>query len=36
MVIEMQGEEIVLLEPDTIVGYTSQPVGGDPGSRPFR
>ena len=36
MIIEMQGDEILLVEPDTLVGYTSQPVGGEASSRPFR
>ena len=36
MVIEMRDEEIILVEPDTVVGYTSQMVGGDAASRPFR
>lgn len=36
MVIEMRGEEIIHVEPDTLVGYTSQPVGGDAATRPFR
>ena len=36
MVIEMKGDEILLVDPDTIVGYTSQQVGGDAASRPFR
>jgi len=36
MVIEMRGEEIVLVEPDTLVGYTSQAVGGAAATRPFR
>lgn len=36
MVIELRDEEIVLVEPATIVGYTRSPVGGDAASRPFR
>jgi|GEM_PF-5365226 len=36
MIVEMRGEEILLVEPDTLVGYTSQPVGGEAATRPFR
>jgi len=36
MLVEMRGEEIIAVEPDTLVGYSSQPVGGDASSRPFR
>ncbi len=36
MVVEMRDEEILLVEPDTLVGYTSAEVGGDPATRPFR
>ncbi len=36
MVVEMRDEEILLVEPDTLVGYTSSRVGGDAATRPFR
>lgn len=36
MVIEMRDEEILLVEPDTLVGYTSAEVGGEASTRPFR
>ena len=36
MVLELLDEEILLVEPDTVVGYTSAEVGGDPSTRPFR
>lgn len=36
MIIEMRDEEILLVEPDTIVGYTSAEVGGEASTRPFR
>lgn len=36
MTVEMQGEQIIAVEPDTIVGYSSQPVGGEASTRPFR
>ncbi len=36
LIIEMRDEEILLVEPDTIVGYSRSPVGGDAASRPFR
>ena len=36
MVVEMRDEEILLVEPDTLVGYTSTEVGGDAATRPFR
>jgi hypothetical protein len=36
MTIEMRDEEILLVEPDTIVGYTSAEVGGEASTRPFR
>lgn len=36
MVIEMRDEEILLVEPDTLVGYTNAEVGGDAANRPFR
>jgi hypothetical protein len=36
MVIEMRDDEILLVDPDTIVGYTSAEVGGDAANRPFR
>ena len=36
MVVEMRDEEILLVEPDTMVGYTSAEVGGEASTRPFR
>ena len=36
MVVEMKDEEILLVDPDTMVGYTSTEVGGDASTRPFR
>ena len=36
MVIELRDEEILLVEPDTLVGYTSAEVGGEASTRPFR
>ena len=36
MVVEMRDEEILLVDPDTVVGYTRSPVGGDAANRPFR
>lgn len=36
MTVEMRDEEIVRLEPETMVGYTSAEIGGDASSRPFR
>jgi len=36
LTIEMKDEEILLVDPDTIVGYTRSPVGGDAANRPFR
>ena len=36
MVIELCDEEILAVEPAEMVGYTSQMVGGDAASRPFR
>lgn len=36
MVVEMRDEEILLVEPDTLVGYTSAMVGGEASTRPFR
>ncbi len=36
MVVEMRDEEILLVDPDTMVGYTSAEVGGDAATRPFR
>lgn len=36
MVIEMRDEEILLVEPDTLVGFTSSEVGGEASTRPFR
>ncbi|WP_419553704.1 organomercurial lyase [Candidatus Poriferisodalis sp.] len=34
--IEMQDEEILSIDPPTMVGYTRSPVGGDAANRPFR
>ena len=36
MVVEMRDEEILSIEPDTLVGYTSAEVGGEASTRPFR
>jgi hypothetical protein len=36
IVIELRDEQLLAIEPDTIVGYTRSPVGGDAASRPFR
>ena len=36
MVVELRDEEILLVEPDTLVGYTSAEVGGEASTRPFR
>lgn len=36
MVLEMRDESITKIDPDTMVGYTSSEVGGDPSTRPFR
>ncbi|MCP3855612.1 MAG: hypothetical protein GY745_15080 [Actinomycetia bacterium] len=34
--VEMRDGELLLVDPDTIVGYTRSPVGGDAANRPFR
>ncbi|WP_423921353.1 organomercurial lyase [Candidatus Poriferisodalis sp.] len=34
--IEMRDEEILAIDPPTMVGYTRSPVGGDAANRPFR
>jgi hypothetical protein len=36
MTVVMRDEEIVDLQPVTMVGYTSAEVGGDAATRPFR
>ena len=36
MMLEMDDRSIMTVEPETIVGYTSSTVGGDPSTRPFR
>ena len=36
MVIEMKDEEVLLVEPDTMVGYTVGKVGGSVEDRPYR
>ena len=36
LTIEMKDEEILLVDPNTIVGYTRSPVGGEAANRPFR
>ena len=36
IVVEMRDEEISTVDPGEIVGYTSQEIGGDAASRPFR
>ncbi len=34
--IEMRDEDITMIDPPTMVGYTRSPVGGDAANRPFR
>lgn len=36
IVIELRDEEILTVEPDEVVGYTSSAVGGEASTRPFR
>ena len=36
LVVEMSDEEVTLVEPAEMVGYTNSQVGGDPATRPFR
>jgi len=36
MVVELRDEEVLVVEPDTLVGYTSAEVGGEASTRPFR
>ncbi len=36
MVVEMNDAAIISVEPETMVGYTSSEIGGDPATRPFR
>ena len=36
IVIEMRDEEIVSVEPESVVGYTYGQIGGSPEDRPFR
>lgn len=36
LVIEMRDEMTLMVEPETMVGYTRNEVGGDPSNRPFR
>ncbi|MGI9599460.1 MAG: hypothetical protein ACR2QK_25070 [Acidimicrobiales bacterium] len=36
MVVEMRDEEILSIDPETMVGYTSAEVGGEASTRPFR
>jgi len=36
MTVEMRDEDLLRVEPDTLVGYTSSEVGGDASTRPFR
>lgn len=36
IVVEMRDDDLLAVQPDETVGYTSQEVGGDPGTRPFR
>ena len=36
LVVEMQDEQVLLVEPDTMVGYAYSPVGGSAETRPFR
>jgi hypothetical protein len=36
MVIEMRDEQVLTLEPDTMVGYAYSQVGGELETRPYR
>ncbi len=36
MVVEMQDEKLLSVEPETMVGYTHSEVGGPAENRPFR
>jgi hypothetical protein len=36
MVVEMQDEKLLSVEPETMVGYTHSEVGGSAENRPFR
>lgn len=36
MVVEMRDEDLLTVEPDTMVGYTHSVVGGEAATRPFR
>jgi hypothetical protein len=36
LTVEMRDEEVLAIEPGTMVGYTRSPVGGSPEDRPFR
>jgi hypothetical protein len=36
MVIEMKGEELLSVQPETMVGYTHSEVGGSIETRPYR
>lgn len=36
MVLEMNDETLISVEPESMVGYTSSEIGGDPATRPFR
>jgi hypothetical protein len=36
MVVEMRDDQILSVQPDTIVGYTHSPIGGPRETIPFR
>lgn len=36
MVVEMQDEAVLMVQPDTLVGYAYSEIGGAPESRPYR
>ena len=36
IVVEMLDDELTTVEPTEVVGYTSDEIGGDAASRPFR
>jgi len=36
VIVEMQDEQMLSVEPDTLVGYAYSQVGGSADSRPFR
>lgn len=36
MVVEMQDEAVLMVQPNTLVGYAYSEIGGAPESRPYR